>query len=66
MTFLKMKGNGSILKTRHLHIVIDDQSYFALLNLQSMTGKSKTLVVEDIIKEKEKEMKKWLWNKEKS
>jgi hypothetical protein len=52
-----MKGNGYILKTRHLHIVIDDQSYFALLNLQSMTGKSKTLVIEDIIKEKEKEMK---------
>ena len=66
MISLKMKGSGYILKTRHLHIVIDDQAYFALLNLQSMTGKSKTFVIEDIIKEKEKEMKEWLWNKEKS
>lgn len=65
MIFLKTKGDGSILKIRHLHIVIDDQSYFALLNLQSMTGKSKTLVIEDIIKEKEKEMEKWLWKKKK-
>lgn len=57
MIFLKMKGNGFILKTRHLHIVIDDQAYFALLNMQSLTGKSKTLIIEDIIKEKEKELK---------
>lgn len=65
MIFLKMKGNGSILKTRHLHIVIDDKAYLALLNLQSITGKSKTSVIEDIIVEKEKEVKKWLWNQKK-
>lgn len=56
---------GLNMKTRHLHLVIDDQSYFALLNLQFITGKSKTSVIEDIIIEKEKEMKKWLWKKKK-
>lgn len=56
---------GLNMKTRHLHLVIDDKAYFALLNLQSLTGKSKTSVIEDIIIEKDKEMKKWLWNQKK-
>ena len=56
---------GLNMKTRHLHLVIDDKSYFALLTLQSITGKSKTSVIEDIIIEKEKEVKKWLWNQKK-
>lgn len=56
---------GLNMKTRHLHLVINDKSYFALLNLQSITGKSKTSVIEDIIVEKEKEVKKWLWNQKK-
>lgn len=37
------------MKTRHLHLVIDDKAYFALLNLQSLTGKSKTSVIEDLL-----------------
>lgn len=40
------------MKTRHLHLVIDDKAYFALLNLQSLTGKSKTSVIEDLLVEK--------------
>lgn len=60
-----MKGNGSILKTRHLHLVIDDKSYFALLHLQYITGKSKTSIIEDAIIQREKEIKEWLWKKKK-
>lgn len=33
-------------------MVIDDKAYFALLNLQSLTGKSKTSVIEDLLVEK--------------
>lgn len=54
MIFFKMRGSGHILKIRHIHICIDDESYFALLYLQSETGLSKTQIIEDLIKEKKK------------
>ena len=43
-----------LMKTRHIHICIDDESYFALLYLQLQTGLSKTQIIEDLIKEKKK------------
>lgn len=46
-----MKWSGHILKTRHIHICIDDESYFSLLSLQSKTGLSKTQVIENLLKE---------------
>ena len=50
MIFFKTRGSGHILKTRHIHICIDDESYFALLSLQSKTGLSKTQVIENLLK----------------
>lgn len=38
------------MKTRHIHICIDDESYFSLLSLQSKTGLSKTQVIENLLK----------------
>lgn len=55
MISLQMKGNGRILKTRHLHICIDDESYFALLSLQSRFGLSKTMIIEQLLKERKRE-----------
>ena len=43
-----------LMKVRHIHICIDDESYFALMYLQSQTGLSKTQIIEDLIKEKKK------------
>lgn len=43
------------MKIRHLHICIDDESYFALLSLQSSFGISKTKIIEDLIKERKRE-----------
>ena len=40
-----------LMKIRHIHICIDDESYFALLSLQSKTGLSKTKVIENLLKE---------------
>lgn len=42
------------MKTRHIHICIDDETYFDLLYVQSKTGLSKTRIIEDLIKEKKK------------
>ena len=38
------------MKTRHIHICIDDESYFALLSLQLKTGLSKTQLIENLLK----------------
>lgn len=38
------------MKSRHIHICIDDESYFALLSLQSKTGLSKTQLIENLLK----------------
>lgn len=55
MIFLQMRRSGHILKIRHLHICIDDESYFALLSLQSSFGISKTKIIENLIKERKRE-----------
>ncbi len=44
-----MIENSDILKIRHIHIRIDDESY--ALGLQSKTGLSKTQVIENLLKE---------------
>ena len=41
------------MKTRHLHICVDDESYFALLSLQSETGLNKTQIIEKLLKKGE-------------
>lgn len=46
------------MKIRHIHICIDDESYFALLSLQSKTGLSKTQVIENLLKEGDRKSEK--------
>jgi hypothetical protein len=46
------------MKIRHIHICIDDESYFALLSLQSKTGLSKTQVIENLIKQGDRKSEK--------
>lgn len=46
------------MKIRHIHICIDDESYFALLSLQSKTGLSKTKVIENLLKEGDRKVEK--------
>ena len=46
------------MKTRHIHICIDDESYFALLSLQSKSGLNKTQIIENLIKEGDRESEK--------
>lgn len=55
MIFLQIRRNGHILKTRHLHICIDDESYSALLSLQSDFNLNKTNLIEKLLKERKRE-----------